>query len=326
MILLWHLIAFVLGTVLDRIIGDPKQLWHPVIGIGRLISFLEKQLYPKEKNEFMRSFMGGICVQITVLFTALTAFLILFAAYRLHPGAGVIAETIMTCQILAAKSLSDAAHEVDGAFDRGLEEARYAVSMIVGRDTKNLTKTGIICAAVETVAENTSDGVIAPMLYTALGGPVLGFIYKAVNTLDSMIGYKNDRYEHFGTAAARLDDLFNYIPSRLSALFMLAAAAFSGKEYSASEGWRIFKRDRYNHKSPNSAQTESVCAGVLGVRLAGPASYFGKVHNKPYIGDDTRPIEREDIMRSTVLMYRTEDICFLACLLIMISLCIYIYL
>ncbi len=192
--------------------------------------------------------------------------------------------------------------------------------MIVGRDTKDLTKNGIICAAVETVAENTSDGVIAPMIYTAIGGPVLGFMYKAVNTLDSMIGYKNDRYEYFGTAAARLDDIFNYIPSRLSALWMLAAALLSGKEYSAANGWRIFRRDRYNHKSPNSAQTESVCAGVLGIRLAGPASYFGKVHNKPYIGDDTRPIEQKDIKRSILLMFRTEELCFIFCLLVMVLL------
>ncbi len=308
-----HFIAFVLGVILDRIIGDPKGLWHPVMGIGKLISSLEKELYPKEENEFLHSFTGGILTQITVVLTASAAAIILIACYRIHFAAGIAAEAVMTCWILAAKSLKDAALEVDRALDQSLSEGRYAVSMIVGRDTADLTEEGVIKAAVETVAENASDGVIAPMIYTAIGGPVLGFMYKAVNTLDSMIGYKNDRYIHFGTPAARLDDIFNFIPSRICALLMILAAAVSGRSYSAKNAWKIFRRDRYNHKSPNSAQTESVCAGALGIRLAGPASYFGKVTEKPYIGDAIRPVEKEDIKRSVHLMYVTEVFCFILC-------------
>ena len=186
--------------------------------------------------------------------------------------------------------------------------------MIVGRDTQNLTKEGVAKAAIETVAENTSDGVIAPMLYTALGGPVLGFLYKAVNTMDSMVGYKNDRYLHFGRAAAKLDDVVNFLPARISALLMIGAAFLSGKSYNGRQAWCIWHRDSRKHASPNSAQTESVCAGALGIQLAGDASYFGKVVKKPYIGDPKRQVEYEDIRRANRLMNRTAWICELLCL------------
>ena len=195
-----------------------------------------------------------------------------------------------------------------------MEAAREAVSMIVGRDTQNLTKEGVAKAAIETVAENTSDGVIAPMLYTALGGPVLGFLYKAVNTMDSMVGYKNDRYLHFGRAAAKLDDVVNFLPARISALLMIGAAFLGGKSYNGRQAWRIWHRDSRKHASPNSAQTESVCAGALGIQLAGDASYFGKVVKKPYIGDPKRQVEYEDIRRANRLMNRTAWICELLCL------------
>ena len=176
--------------------------------------------------------------------------------------------------------------------------------MIVGRDTERLTEEGIIRAAVETVAENASDGVIAPLCYIALGGPVLGFLYKGINTMDSMVGYHNEKYEYFGRAAARLDDAANFIPSRFSALLMVGAAFVLRMDW--RNGWRIFLRDRRNHKSPNSAQTEAACAGILGVRLAGDAWYFGKLVKKPYIGDDSRPVEAEDIVRANRLMYAAE--------------------
>jgi adenosylcobinamide-phosphate synthase len=198
-----------------------------------------------------------------------------------------------------------------------IEGARKAVSMIVGRDTDALDESGITKAAVETVAENFSDGVSAPMIYTAIGGPVLGMAYKAINTMDSMVGYKNNRYMWFGTAAAKLDDAVNYIPSRISALFLIAACALAGKGYDAAEAMRIWKRDRLKHKSPNSAQTESACAGALGVRLAGPNYYFGKLVEKPYIGDETRPVEFEDIKRSNRLMITASFICFAVCLAVM---------
>ena len=182
------------------------------------------------------------------------------------------------------------------------------------RDTQNLTEEGVAKAAIETVAENTSDGVIAPMLYTALGGPVLGFLYKAVNTMDSMVGYKNDRYLHFGRAAAKLDDVVNFFPARISALLMIGAAFLSGKSYNGRQAWCIWHRDSRKHASPNSAQTESVCAGALGIQLAGDASYFGKVVKKPYIGDPKRQVEYEDIRRANRLMNRTAWICELLCL------------
>ena len=189
-----------------------------------------------------------------------------------------------------------------------LEAARYAVSMIVGRDTKVLDMTGVTKAAVETVAENTSDGVAAPLFYMAIGGPVLGWVYKAVNTMDSMVGYKNDKYLYLGRAAAKLDDVLNFIPSRLCAWIMIFAAYLpsKGHEFDGKNAKKLFLRDRFNHASPNSAQTESVCAGALRVRLAGDAWYFGKLVKKKYIGDDLRPVEPEDIRRANRLLYRTS--------------------
>jgi len=189
--------------------------------------------------------------------------------------------------------------------------------MIVGRDTAALDEAGIIRAAVETVAENCSDGVIAPMLYLAVGGPVLGFLYKAVNTMDSMLGYKNDRYLHFGRAAAKLDDAVNYIPSRIGAWLMIMAAFLPGREFDGKNALRIFIRDRFRHASPNSAQTESVCAGALGIRLGGDAVYFGKMVKKPYIGDARREEEEKDILRANRLLYRTAFLCEGICLLLL---------
>ena len=187
--------------------------------------------------------------------------------------------------------------------EHDLRGARKAVSMIVGRDTERLDEEGVAKAAIETVAENASDGVIAPMLYLALFGPVGGFSYKAVNTMDSMVGYKNDRYHAFGTAAAKLDDAVNFIPARISAMLMILSCCFLGKEFDQKNAMKIFKRDRYQHASPNSAQTEAACAGALGIRLAGDASYFGKIVKKPYIGDPLRAVETEDIRRANRLLY-----------------------
>ena len=227
-------------------------------------------------------------------------------------------ESIMTYQILATKCLKVESMKVYKKLTTGtIEEARYAVSMIVGRDTQSLDEKQVAKAAVETVAENTSDGVIAPMLYLAIGGPILGFLYKAINTMDSMIGYKSDRYIDYGRAAAKLDDVVNYIPSRISAWLMIVACIFLGKSYSEKDALRIFLRDRYCHTSPNSAQTEAACAGALGLRLAGDASYFGKVVKKPYIGDARREIEPADIVRANRLLYGSAFICELVCIGIM---------
>lgn len=244
---------------------------------------------------------------VFIVATASTAvpFFLLYFAYRWSIGLGMLAESFMCYQLFAVKSLRTESDKVYHALkEEGLKEGRQAVSMIVGRDTERLSEKGVVKAAVETVAENTSDGVIAPMFYMIVGGAALGFAYKAVNTMDSMVGYKNERYLYFGTAAARLDDGMNYIPSRISAWLMIAAAYLCGMDGKGAR--RIYKRDRKNHKSPNAAQTEAVMAGALDVRLAGDAWYFGKLCKKPVIGDGIREIEAEDIRRAHKLLYGTS--------------------
>ena len=273
----------------------------------------------RRSKENSEKFRKGIMLAVIVpVMSALMSALILLIAYKLHPIWGVMIEAIMTYQILAAKCLEVESMKVYKSLkEEGLAAARKAVSMIVGRDTQVLDETGVAKAAIETVAENTSDGVIAPMLYTALGGPVFGFVYKAINTMDSMVGYKNDRYLYFGRAAAKLDDAANYLPARICAFLMIGCAFIGGKEFDGRRAFRIYKRDNRKHASPNSAQTEAVCAGALGIQLAGDASYFGKVVKKPYIGDPVRAVEFEDIRRVNKLMYLTAWAGELLCLLAM---------
>ncbi len=309
----YHITAMVAGFLLDFLLGDPYWLPHPIRAIGSLIGWLEhKWNHPEEKNYRK----GTVMVLLVLAVTGSVTFLLWAGAYRVHPLLGVVVESIMTYQILATKCLKTESMKVYDALQKqDLEAARKAVSMIVGRDTQSLDETGIAKAAIETVAENTSDGVIAPMLYTAIGGPMIGFLYKAVNTMDSMVGYKSERYLYFGRTAARLDDAVNYIPARISAGLMIAACFFCGADYDGKRAWRIYKRDRYQHASPNSAQTEAVCAGALGIRLAGSASYFGKLVEKPYIGDAERAVEIEDIKRANHLLYLTAWLSELLCLL-----------
>ncbi|MCH4039293.1 MAG: adenosylcobinamide-phosphate synthase CbiB [Lachnospiraceae bacterium] len=253
-----------------------------------------------------------------ILLTGLVPAAVLIFCYHVHPILGCAMEAFMTYQMLAAKSLRTESMRVYTALREGtLEDARHAVSMIVGRDTAQLDREHVAMAAVETVAENTSDGEIAPMLCFALGGPVLGWMYKAVNTMDSMVGYKNEKYIDFGRAAAKLDDAVNFLPSRISAYLMIFACRLCGKDYDAARAKRIYLRDRRKHASPNSAQTESACAGALGLRLAGDASYFGKIVKKPFIGDRIRPTEPEDIPRANRLMYATAMLCEGICLMIL---------
>lgn len=321
--MIYHLTAFLIGFCMDQIIGDPWNIPHPIRLIGTLISFLDKTLLGKtdensrnSKSEFVR----GVClVVIVTVLTVVVTLGLMMGAYAISPYVGIALEAVLTCYILAAKSLRVESMKVYYALrDASLEDARYAVSMIVGRDTANLDEKGIERAVVETIAENTSDGVIAPLIYTFIGGPVLGFLYKSINTMDSMVGYHNDRYEYFGRAAAKLDDAVNYIPARISGLLMILAATVGGKSFSGRDALRIFKRDRYNHKSPNSAQTESACAGALSLQLAGDAYYFGKLVKKPFIGDPVREIELDDIKRACTLMYITEYLCL--CVLLIIGL------
>ena len=320
-ILFSHIIAFTVGFFLDLLIGDPHWLFHPVRIIGWLISLLEKAFLRKESSDKKKFISGLLTVIIVVISTVLVSTLILGAAYFVNIYLGMAVEAVMTYQILAAKSLKVESMKVYKALKEGtIEDARKAVSMIVGRDTENLSEEGVTKAAVETVAENTSDGVIAPMIFTALGGPIAGFAYKAVNTMDSMIGYKNDKYMYFGRCAAKLDDFVNFLPSRISAYLMIFASLIGGKDYNAKKAYEIFKRDRFNHSSPNSAQTESACAGAMGIKLAGDASYFGKIVKKPFIGDETRPIESLDIKRACRLMYLTAFVCMIICTSILLSL------
>ena len=303
--MVWSLYALCIGFCIDLIVGDPHGFPHPVVGIGRLISLLERlfrRLLPKTKGG---EIAAGACIWVlTVLISAGLPAALLYGAQKLSVWLRLALESVMCWQILATKSLRDESMKVFFALRGGtLAEARQAVSMIVGRDTARLDEKGVARAAVETVAENTSDGVIAPLLFLAIGGAPLGFFYKAVNTMDSMLGYVEMPYKNIGLVPAKLDDVFNFIPARLSALLMLAAGALLGLD--AKNGWRIFRRDRYRHASPNSAQTESVCAGLLGLRLAGDAWYHGVLHRKAFIGDAVREIETDDIPRACRLMTAT---------------------
>lgn len=321
----YHIFAFIAGFVLDLLIGDPHFIPHPVRLIGSFISFLDKRLNCdagyniSEKKLNLIKYKRGMILAFTVIFaTFAISVIIIVAAYSINLYAGVIAEAVMTWQILATKCLRVESMRVyDALKTDGVDAGRRAVSMIVGRDTSVLDAAGVTRAAVETIAENTSDGVIAPMFYTAIGGPVLGFVYKAVNTMDSMLGYKNDKYMYFGRFAARLDDVVNFIPARISAYLMIAAAFIGGRQFDGKNAYSIFKRDRFNHASPNSAQTESVCAGALRVQLAGDAVYFGKLVKKKYIGDGLREIEYEDIKRANRLMYITAFLCELLSVAVM---------
>ena len=256
------------------------------------------------KNERLGGAVMAICV---LIICGGVPFAILFFAYRLNYFFGIAIESVICYFMLAAKSLKQAGMSVYKPLKNGdVDGARKSVSMIVGRDTESLDDIGITKAAVETVAENTSDGVIAPLIYMAIGGGVLGCVYKAINTMDSMVGYKNDRYINFGRFAAKIDDIANYIPSRISAYLMIFASKIMG--CNSRNAYRIFKRDSRNHASPNSAQTESVVAGALEIQLAGDAYYFGKLYKKPFIGDSIKSIKYDNITDSIKLMYMTSVI------------------
>ncbi len=321
--MIYHVIALAVGFVLDLLLGDPHGGFHPVRLIGKLIAALDKKWNFGTGDDAKKR---GVLLVLSVSGASMGATAaILAAAYVVSPVVGVIVEAIMTYYILAARSLYDESMKVYKALTTGrLEDARRAVSMIVGRDTQALNDIGITKAAVETVAENTSDGVIAPLIFTAVGGPVLGMFYKAVNTMDSMVGYKNEKYIDFGWAAARLDDILNYIPSRVSAYLMVAACAFLGKGYDARAALKVLKRDGRKHASPNAAQTQSACAGALGIRLAGDASYFGRFVKKPFIGDNVRAVEYEDIRRANRLMLAAAALAFGALIIALVALTLFL--
>ena len=291
------------GFVLDALFGDPALLPHPVVYMGKAISKLEKFLRPRLPKTPQGELLGGAIVAFCLpVGTFLLTGLVCWGAARLHPLLGLAVQMFWCGQALAARGLVQESMNVYKELKKpDLPGARKAVSRIVGRDTAELTAEGVTKAAVETVAENASDGVIAPLLYMLIGGAPLALTYKAINTMDSMLGYKNEKYLYFGRVPAKLDDVANYIPSRLAALLWVAAAAFTHND--AKGAWKIWRRDRRRHASPNSAQTESACAGALGVQLAGPAYYFGQYYPKLTIGDALRPIEPEDILRANRMMY-----------------------
>ena len=291
------------GFVLDALFGDPAWLPHPVVYMGKAISKLEKFLRPRLPKTPQGELLGGAIVAFCLpVGTFLLTGLVCWGAARLHPLLGLAVQMFWCGQALAARGLVQESTNVYKELKKpDLPGARKAVSRIVGRDTAELTAEGVTKAAVETVAENASDGVIAPLLYMLIGGAPLALTYKAINTMDSMLGYKNEKYLYFGRVPAKLDDAANYLPSRLAALLWVAAAAFTHND--AKGAWKIWRRDRRRHASPNSAQTESACAGALGVQLAGPAWYFGQYYPKLTIGDALRPIEPEDILRANRMMY-----------------------
>lgn len=301
MLLVYSTLALLLGFVLDVILGDPRGIPHIIVGMGRLIAVLERPL----RSAFPKTPAGeraaGRCLVVLMCLAACAVTAVLLLIYRLHPVPGVIVEALIVWQLLCMRDLHKESTLVQTKLEAGdLPGARRAVSMIVGRDTEVLDGPGVAKAAVETVAENTSDGVIAPLFWLLILGPLGGLLCKAINTMDSMVGYKNERFLNYGRAAALTDDVVNYIPARLSALLMIAAAALTGQD--ARNAARIWRRDRRKHASPNSAQTESAVAGALHVALAGDARYFGVWLKKETIGDDDRPVETEDIRRTNRMM------------------------
>lgn len=318
--ILCRAVALLIGFLGEQQIGWPRKWYHPIMAVGSLISGAERMLrawFPKSKAGERAA--GIVMASVLPLLTLGVSGGVLYFLYRWSWIAGLLVESAMCWSIFASGSLRDAAQEVETGLSHSVEAGRQAVSRIVGRDTRQLSQAGVIRAAVETVAENLSDGVLAPLVFTALGGAAGGYFYKTVNTMDSMVGYRNDRYRYFGTGAARLDDVCNAIPARLSAILMVLLAGFCGLD--RRRAWRTFCRDRYCHASPNSAQTESVMAGALGLQLGGDAWYFGQLHKKQTIGDALRPAEPEDIARAVRLMLATSDaaVCLAVMLLVWIG-------
>lgn len=303
--------AIVAGFILDLIFGDPHWLPHPICLIGNLIGFLEKNLRRLLAPGKTALLLGGALMVVIVLsLSYVVPYAVLMLAEQVNPWLRFALETIMFYQIFATKCLRDESMKVYTALhNNDLEDARVKLSWIVGRDTKELTAEEVTKGAVETVAENTADGIIAPMFYMFIGGAPLAFLYKGINTMDSMVGYKNDKFLYFGRCAAKLDDVANFIPARITGILMILASYFLNMN--AAGAWKIFWRDRYNHLSPNSAMTESVTAGALNIQLGGDHYYFGKLVHKDTIGDNIRPVVAEDIVAVNNLLYMTAVISLL---------------
>lgn len=306
----------ILAFLLDCVIGDPQNPFHPIRLIGRLISLGIKVYKKTAIKSKVTSFIFGMCLSIlTIAVTFFSTKMIIDLLSGVGYWFGFTAEVIICYFIISAKALKTESMKVYKYVQSvDLEKARFSLSYIVGRDTNNLTFLQIIKATIETVAENLSDGVIAPLIFVFIGGVPLGMAYKAINTLDSMVGYKNETYEYFGKFAARLDDVVNFIPARISALLMIISSLFTGGDIKMA--FQIYIRDRYNHKSPNSAQTEAVCAGALGLCLGGDNYYKGILVHKPTIGDSIQKPSAEHIILANRMMYVTTVLAILIMLLL----------
>ena len=311
-----NILSLYIGYITDLIIGDPYSFPHPVKYIGKLIKSVENFIRKIAKSDKGLKIGGFFLWFVTVGITFIITYEIIRLA-RFNMVVYVIINSIVIYTTLATKCLKDESVKIYKVLKTGdLEKSRIQLSYIVGRDTTNLNEKEIVRATVETVAENTSDGVIAPFLFMAIFGPVGGTFYKAVNTMDSMIGYTNDKYILFGRTAAKLDDVLNFIPARISGcLLTLAAYLLPGAD--GKNAWRIFLRDRRKHASPNSAHGEAACAGALHLRLAGDAWYFGVLHKKQFIGDNDREIVPEDIWKASLLMFLAEGILMVVLLMIL---------
>ena len=301
-----HILALLVGALIDLIVGDPEWFYHPVRLIGKYISFAEK--LAKRDNPTSRTLRRrAVLVAVsTVLLTACVTALVLYLLGLLGFWPRFIGMALISWMCLSARNLADEAEGVRKALERSLEDGRTRVGRIVGRDTANLSRREILCATIETVAENLTDGVISPMIYLALGGPVLGMAFKAASTLDSMIGYLDEKYRDVGWFAAKADDVWNYVPARITALLMCLAAFPLGLD--GARAFRTVRRDHANHLSPNCAWSESASAGALGVQLGGDHEYFGKTVYKPTIGDNLRLPEGADIRRTNLLMFASAGL------------------
>ncbi|MEN8904359.1 MAG: adenosylcobinamide-phosphate synthase CbiB [Clostridiales bacterium] len=311
-------IIIICAVVLDLVFGDPIRLPHPICLIGNTVNFLEKKIRKVLKNKFVA---GIILVFIVAMLSFFIPFVILYLANMLNYYLGLVIEIYFCYQILAIKSLKIESMKVYyQLINDNLQESRKYLSYIVGRDTQDLDMNCITKATVETVSENTTDGVVAPIIFMAIGGAPLAFLYKAINTMDSMIGYKNEKYFYFGKFAAWLDDIANFIPARIAAVIMIFSSFIL--RMNSKNAIKIYCRDKRKHRSPNSAQTESVCAGALDIQLGGEASYFGKLIKKPTIGDNIRKIKPKDIILVNRLMYVTGIIVVFLAIIIRGVICV----
>ena len=301
-----HILALLVGALIDLVIGDPEWFYHPVRLIGKYISLAEKWAKRDDPpSKVLRRRAVFVAVSTVLLTAAVTGGILrLLKLWGYWPW--FIGMSLISWMCLSARNLADEAEGVRRALDESLEAGRKRVGRIVGRDTQSLSRREIICATLETVAENLSDGVISPMFWLAIGGPVLGMAFKAASTLDSMIGYLDEKYRDVGWFSAKADDVWNWVPARITAVLMCLCAFPLGMD--GKNAFRIVRRDHGNHLSPNCAWPESAAAGALGVRLGGDHEYFGKVVHKPTIGDDARPPEPRDITRLNRLMFASTGL------------------